>query len=315
MQRIVAAPRKVAVDGDQVLHAAHLGRENDALVRQAELLGAPRAAERRQRHGVARDLLRSQRVGTRGVFVHQPRQQVRIQTSPVHTDAHRLVITAGGFDHFRELRIALAAAADVAGVDAVLGERGSAVRMLAQQLVAVEVEVADQRHADAGALEALADGRDRRGGFAGVNRNAHQLGAGACEGLHLRGGALDIRGVGIGHRLNHDGRTAADADGANGHLHGRTTGDAHGDAAICGADSTVATLGRHSRGLLSCRSPNQSVRRESGASRNAEGANSARKRSGTRTADGGTARFRGASGERWIRDVVHPPKGSGACSA
>src|SRR3984893_6599108 len=61
-----------------------------------------------------------------------------------------------------------------------------------------------------------------------------------------------------------------------------------------------ATLGGHSGGLLSYVSPNQSVRRESGASRNAEGANSARKRSGTRTADGGTARFRGASGERWI---------------
>jgi len=39
-----------------------------------------------------------------------------------------------------------------------------------------------------------------------------QLGAWRAQGLHLRGGALDIRGVGIGHRLNHDGRTAADAD-------------------------------------------------------------------------------------------------------
>jgi len=78
-----------------------------------------------------------QRVGARGVFVHQARQQVRIQTSPVHTDAHRLVITAGGFDHFRELRIGACCRGDVARVDAVLGERGSAVRMLAQQLVAV----------------------------------------------------------------------------------------------------------------------------------------------------------------------------------
>src|SRR5881227_3723299 len=57
-----------------------------------------------------------------------------------------------------------------------------------------------------------------------------------------------------------------------------------------GANSTVATLGRHSRGLLSYVSPNRSVRRESGASRNAEGANSARKRSGTGTADGGRRR-------------------------
>src|SRR5438874_8831995 len=60
-----------------------------------------------------------------------------------------------------------------------------------------------------------------------------------------------------------------------------------------GANSTVATLGRHSRGLLSYVSPNRSVRRESGASRNAEGANSARKRSGTGTADGGRCNLRG----------------------
>src|SRR4029077_4778334 len=139
-------------------------------VRQTELLGALGAAERGQRDGVTCDFLRRQRLGARGVLVPQPRQQVRIPTAPVHTDAYRLVVTAGGFDHFRELRIALAAAADVTGVDAVLGERGGAVRVLAQQLVAVEVEVTDQRHAHAGALEPFADGRDRRGGFAGGGR-------------------------------------------------------------------------------------------------------------------------------------------------
>src|SRR5437016_8916309 len=52
-------------------------------------------------------------------------------------------------------------------------------------------------------------------------------------------------------------------------------------------------LGRHSRRLLSYVRPNRSVRRESGASRNAEGANSARKRSGTGTADGGRCNLRG----------------------
>src|SRR5437764_10658297 len=43
-----------------------------------------------------------------------------------------------------------------------LGERGGAVRVLAQQLVAVEVEVTDQRHLHAGALEPLAQRRDRK---------------------------------------------------------------------------------------------------------------------------------------------------------
>src|SRR2546430_4666790 len=41
----------------------------------------------------------------------------------------------------------------------------------------------------------------------------------------------------------YDGRAAADADGADGHLHGRTAVDAHG---TCGANSTVARLGRRS---------------------------------------------------------------------
>ena len=40
VQRVVAAARQVAIDGDQVLHAAHLGREDDARVRQSEFLGA-----------------------------------------------------------------------------------------------------------------------------------------------------------------------------------------------------------------------------------------------------------------------------------
>ena len=65
------------------------------------------------------------------------------QLTPMRTGlpySHRLL------DHHGELRIALAAVADVARIDPVLGERARAVRILGQQLVAVEVKVADQRH-------------------------------------------------------------------------------------------------------------------------------------------------------------------------
>ena len=94
---------------------------------------------------LAHHLLRIERLGLRGVLVHQARQQVRVEASPVDADAHRLAVAAGDLDHLRELRVALAAAADVARVDAVLGERRGAGGMLAQQLVAVEVKVADER--------------------------------------------------------------------------------------------------------------------------------------------------------------------------
>ena len=82
----------------------------------------------------------------RRILVHQPREQLGVETSPIDADAHRLRVNARLLDHRRELRIALAALADVAGIDAELRERASAVGHLGEQLVAVEMEVADQRN-------------------------------------------------------------------------------------------------------------------------------------------------------------------------
>src|SRR2546429_8731627 len=84
-------------------------------------------------------------------------------------------MTARDLDHLRELRVALGSPPDVTRVDAVLGERRGAIRMLAQELMAVEVEVADQRHADTRAIETLANPRHRRPRPAPVDRGAHQL--------------------------------------------------------------------------------------------------------------------------------------------
>src|SRR5438132_12023841 len=107
-------------------------------------------------------------------------------------------MTARDLDHLRELRVALAAAADVTRVDAVLAERRGAIRMLAQELMGVEVEVADQRHADTGAIETLANGRHRRGSLARVDREAHGLGPRARERLHLPAPRLGVDGGGLG---------------------------------------------------------------------------------------------------------------------
>ncbi len=46
------------------------------------------------------------------------------------------------------------AEADIAGIDAVLGQRLGAAGIVGEQLVAVVVEVADQRHVDAQPIEA-----------------------------------------------------------------------------------------------------------------------------------------------------------------
>ena len=160
--------------------------------------------------GLTHDVRGIERFGALRVLVHQARQQVLIETAPVDADAHRLLVAACDLDHLGELRVALAAATDVAGIDPVLVQRLGARRMLLEQLVPVEVKVTDQRHAHAGPLQALADDRHLRRGLGRVDRDAHQLGAGARQRLHLFGGGLGVGGVGIGHRLHHDRCAAAD---------------------------------------------------------------------------------------------------------
>ena len=124
-------------------------------------------------------------------------------------------MTTGHLDHLGELRIALAAAADIAGIDAVLSERFGAGRMGLQQFVAVEVEITDQRHRDPALGEAVADVRHRCGGLLGIDRDAYDLGAGTGERTHLRNGGIDVRGVSVGHRLHDDRRIATDLHAAD----------------------------------------------------------------------------------------------------
>ena len=87
------------------------------------------------------------------------------------------------------------------------------------------MKIADQWHAAAEHVEALADQRHRGSGFQGVDGKTHQLGSGIGELLHLAHGAADVDGVGIGHRLHRHGRIAADQYIADPHLAGRTAGN------------------------------------------------------------------------------------------
>jgi hypothetical protein len=130
-----------------------------------------------------------------------------------------------GLDDGAELTVLFLLEADIAGIDAILVERLGAGRMVGKQLVADIVEVADDRHVDLHLEQPLLDVRHGRRRFVAVDGDADHLRAGARQRRDLLRGPFDVGGVGIGHRLHHDGRVAAD-----GHV-----ADLHGDGAMpCG---------------------------------------------------------------------------------
>jgi hypothetical protein len=95
--------------------------------------------------------------------------------SPVHPDPDRLVVLDGGPDDGREVLVVVLGP-DVARIDPVLRQGGSHRRVVHQQLVAVVVEVADDRHVHAQVVAQLAD-HLRHGGrrLVRVDGHANQL--------------------------------------------------------------------------------------------------------------------------------------------
>ena len=191
-----------------------------------------RRFQRRANHRLAHHLDRNPMDdGMLRILVHHAREQLLVEAAPVDADAHRLVVAQRALDQRGELLVALRALADVAGIDAVLGQRARAVGILRQQLVAVVVKVADQRHAAARRVQAPADFRHLRGGLRRVDGDAHQLRAGARERFDLARGGGRVLGVGVGHRLHHHRRAAANAYA--------TDGDRPGDSSLHFVQGTV----------------------------------------------------------------------------
>ncbi len=85
------------------------------------------------------------------------------------------------------------------------------------------MEIANQRHPTAQRIEALAYARYRSRRFERIDRDAHQFRPGLGQGLNLLDGCGDIGGIGVGHRLHHDGRITTDQNMTNPHLAGGTT--------------------------------------------------------------------------------------------
>ena len=61
MDRVIGAPRQLEIDRDQVLHRRDLGRQDDAVLRQADLLGALGRQQRRLHHRLAHHRARIER--------------------------------------------------------------------------------------------------------------------------------------------------------------------------------------------------------------------------------------------------------------
>jgi hypothetical protein len=137
MQRVVAARAELAIDRDQVLHAATL-QEDDRSPAQAELSARARfPAENHQRLAHAR--FGRQRSRRARVVVHHPREQVGVEAAPVDADAHGLP-SASPARSSANCDVVLRALADVAGLIRYLAS-ASRTRMLGAAACAVVVEI------------------------------------------------------------------------------------------------------------------------------------------------------------------------------
>ena len=149
-----------------------------------------------------------------GVGVHQLGQELLVERAPVDADPDRLVVVDRDLDDRLEVLV-VALGADVARVDPVLGERRGHLRVLDQQLVAVVVEVADDRHVDAEPADLAHHLRDGRRGLLGVDGDPDELGAGVGEPGDLDRGRVGVGGVRVRHRLDDDRMGAADEHAAD----------------------------------------------------------------------------------------------------
>ena len=216
MQGVIAPFRKLAVDGDQALHVGHLARKNDVIPGHAQFLGPGRVLQRRNHQRFPGHLGGILGIVQFRVVVHHPGDQFLIQAAPVDADAHRAAVFERRFDHGRELAFAFFPEADVARVDPVFGQGLRTGGILGQELVAVVVEIADQGHAAGPLVQRVTDQGNGLGRGLVVDRDPHQFRAGAGKPGHLFHRSFDVGGVGVGHRLDDDGRPAAHGDAADG---------------------------------------------------------------------------------------------------
>ena len=141
MQRKFTPLRELAVDADQVLHRRHLRGQTNFISAHTPGHGLLSTLYGRSDEGLPHHRARIPRVFARRILVHQPRQELLVETAPVHTDAYGTVVLQRGLHHGPKLGVTLGAPTHVPGVNTVLRERHRTFRHLRQELVAVEVKI------------------------------------------------------------------------------------------------------------------------------------------------------------------------------
>src|SRR5882724_6558661 len=121
MERILTTRSQRAIDINQILHAANFGAQDNLVGAHAVFLGNLSRLQRAYYHGFHHHVASFFGLVESRVLVHHSSKQSLIERAPVHANAHWLLILDRDFDHGAKVVIVLAANADVAGIDAVLG--------------------------------------------------------------------------------------------------------------------------------------------------------------------------------------------------
>ncbi len=192
------------------LRFGNLAGNDDLVVAQAALERKICRFNRGLYHAVVDDLFGVEAEVAVGVLLHLAHYQLLIKRASVDADANRFAVVNGHFADRCELLVPPRARAHIAGVDAVLVQRPRAIGIFSKQDVPVVVKIADDRRGTSQITQPRHNLRDRRRRLRHVHRDADQLRAGVSQLFALSHCPGDVRGIGVGHRLDDDWRAAAD---------------------------------------------------------------------------------------------------------
>ena len=217
MEGLLRPAGEIAVDGDELVRARDLARDDDLVLVEPAFERELRGLESREDHALGDDLVGRLPEGPVRILLHLAHDEFLVQGAAVHADPHGAPdVPRDGADR-RELLVALSAAPDVPGVDPILVEGLGHLGVFRQEDVAVVVEVADERDVAACGQEAPLDFGNRPRGLVDVHGHAHEVRARLRELEGLRHGAVDVGRVRVRHGLDDDGRSAPDPDRPDAH--------------------------------------------------------------------------------------------------
>ena len=199
---------KVALAGDfpvgldHLVESGDLAGDDDVVFRQAQFQSGGSAGNGAFDECFTLDFVAGERVGSAGIVIHLPSEDVGVEAAGVDPDADGFIEVTGHFDESGEVLVVAGAPADVARVDPEFGQRACAVGVGAEEAVAYEVEVADEGDVATDVVEAFADLGNGVGGGIVVDGHAYELGAGVGEEFDLSHGGVNVGGVGVGHGLD-----------------------------------------------------------------------------------------------------------------